>query len=230
MRMLLTAAPSETPAATAAPTPTASAPPEKSINFAALKAENEEIVAWIEIPETKVDYPVVQGKDNIFYLDHDALRQKNVEGAIFVDCDNTPGFADRNTVLYGHRMNNGNMFAGLHDFEDADFFAAHNLLLLYTPDGTMEYEIFAAYKTGDEHILSTWEFSNDTQWNIYVEEMLARRNDGNVRAVDVVQDDTILTLSTCVRGEDESRYLVQAVLRPSGVRRVVDHGKEDMRS
>ena len=204
--------PKETPA------PSAAQEAVRQIDFAALLQKNSEITAWIEIPGTKIDYAVVQGKDNVFYLDHDALLTENVEGAIFVDAANSPGFADRNTVLYGHRMNNGDMFAGLHDFENAAFFDQNRVLYLYLPDGTRtEYEIFAAYETGDEYILGQWDFADDNAWSAYLEQIGKEDKTANVRDAGVLTDDKILTLSTCVRGEDEKRYLVQAVARPQGI-------------
>ncbi|MEA4853251.1 MAG: class B sortase [Christensenella sp.] len=200
------------------PVPSATQEAVRQIDFATLLQKNSEIVAWIEIPGTKIDYAVVQGKDNVFYLDHDALLAENVEGAIFVDAANSPGFADRNTVLYGHRMNNGDMFAGLHDFEDAAFFDQNRVLYLYLPDGTRtEYEIFAAYETGDEYILGQWDFADDNTWSAYLEQIGKEDANANVRNADVSTNDKILTLSTCVRGEDEKRYLVQAVARPQGI-------------
>ncbi|MEG2625595.1 MAG: class B sortase [Christensenella sp.] len=202
-----------TPTATPTPVPTRK-PPDRHIDFAKLQKENPEITAWVSIPGTRVDYAVVQGKDNIYYLDHDALLQKNKEGAIFMDAENKPDFTDRNTVIYGHRMNNGNMFAGLHDFEDADFFAQHKALKLYLPNDIMyEYEIFAAYEAGDEHILSAWDFSDDVQWKEYIAQIETEYEDANVDSGAVKENDKILTLSTCVRGEDSKRYLLQAVLK-----------------
>ena len=204
--------PKETPA------PSAAQEAVRQIDFAALLQKNSEITAWIEIPGTKIDYAVVQGKDNVFYLDHDALLTENVEGAFFVDAANSPGVADRNTVLYGHRMNNGDMFAGLHDFENAAFFDQNRVLYLYLPDGTRtEYEIFAAYETGDEYILGQWDFADDNAWSAYLEQIGKEDKTANVRDAGVLTDDKILTLSTCVRGEDEKRYLVQAVARPQGI-------------
>lgn len=197
------------------PEPSASQETIREIDFASLLEQNPEITGWIEIPGTKVDYPVVQGEDNMFYLDHDALLEENVEGAIFVDAENLPGFSDRNTILYGHRMNNGDMFAGLHDFADPTFFDQNTVLYLYLPDGTRtEYEIFAAYETGDEYILGEWNFADDSDFSAYLEQIGADDEDANLRDTKVGMNDKILTLSTCVRGEDEKRYLVQAVLRP----------------
>jgi sortase B len=214
-RIQAAAQPTETLAPQETPIPTVSQEPIRKIEFETLLEQNPEISAWIEIPGTKIDYPVVQGEDNVFYLDHDALLEENVEGAIFVDAENTPGFSDRNTILYGHRMNNGNMFAGLHAFSDPAFFEENRVIYLYFPDGTRtEYEIFAAYETGDEYILGEWDFASDSDFSAYLEQIGADDENANVREIEVGMEDKILTLSTCVRGEDEKRYLVQAVLRP----------------
>ncbi|MEG1991242.1 MAG: class B sortase, partial [Christensenella sp.] len=100
------------------------------------------------------------------------------------------------------------------DFEDADFFAQHKALKLYLPNDIMyEYEIFAAYEAGDEHILSAWDFSDDVQWKEYIAQIETEYEDANVDSGAVKENDKILTLSTCVRGEDSKRYLLQAVLK-----------------
>lgn len=185
----------------------------RKIDFTELKAQNSEITAWIEVPGTAVDYPVVQGEDNVFYLSHDALLNENVDGAVFVDAGNTPGFTDRNTILYGHRMNSGSMFASLHEFRDAEFFKNNIMVYLYFPDGTRaDYEIFAAYETGDEYILGAWDFSDYDSFCKYIALAGAEDENANVRYISVNENSRIITLSTCVRGEDEKRYLVQAVL------------------
>ncbi len=209
--------PVSTPTPTPKSTPTPPPTPGREIDFASLQKQNSDIIAWIEIPGTVIDYAVVQGEDNEYYLDHNALLEEDIEGAIFVDAGNAPGFSDPNTVIYGHRMNNGNMFAGLHQFEEEAFFKTHRVLNLYEPEGLSEYEIFAAYETDDAHLLSKWDYSSGAEWERYLEEIGSTDSAAMLRDTPIEKTDRILTLSTCVRGEDAKRYFVQAVLRPDGV-------------
>ncbi|MEG2686705.1 MAG: class B sortase [Christensenellaceae bacterium] len=182
---------------------------DKRIDFAALHAINEEIVGWITIDGTKIDYPLTQAKDNDYYISHNAEKLVNRGGAIFLDKDASADFSDQNTVIYGHNMNDGSMFADLHKYENADFFLQHRFVDLYTPDGKQQYEIFAAYKTADNGQTYTHSFADADAFLTYLDDMSAlstAKSDAVLTA-----NDTILTLSTCVKGEDTFRYVVQAV-------------------
>ena len=88
-----------------------------TVDFEALKKINPEIIAWIRIPDTRIDYPVVQGTDNEYYLKHTFKKTEHVAGSIFLDKDNSPDFTNRKTILYGHNMKDGSMFQGLHKYE-----------------------------------------------------------------------------------------------------------------
>lgn len=203
------ASPSETPEVSA--TPTADIP----IDFEALQAQNANIYAWITIPGTDIDYPILQNPlDDAFYLTHNAAGQESVEGAIFTEMANSKDFTDPNTVIYGHRMNNGSMFAGLHQYEDKGFFDSNREVIIYTPSQKLTYKIFAAYAAGDEHILQTYDFSNPGVYTGYLDKIFEVRDmKASVdRTMQVDNQDKIITLSTCIKGQDEKRYLVQAVL------------------
>ena len=97
--------------------------PEKDIDFAALQEENSDVYAWIYVPGTNVDYPVLQHpEDDTYYLEHNMDGSKGLPGCIYSESVNTKDFTDPNTVLYGHNMKNGSMFASLHNFEDQQVF------------------------------------------------------------------------------------------------------------
>ena len=96
---------------------------ENPIDFDALANTNDEIYAWITIPNTNIDYPVLQSKtSDLFYIDHDVNKNYLFAGSIYSEFSNLRNFSDRDTVLYGHNMLDGSMFADLHKFEDEDFF------------------------------------------------------------------------------------------------------------
>ena len=97
-----------------------------TVDFEALKKINREIIAWIRIPDTGIDYPVVQGADNEYYLKHTFKKTEQVAGSIFLDKDNSPDFSNRKSILYGHNMKDGSMFQGLHKYENEQYLEIHN--------------------------------------------------------------------------------------------------------
>ena len=188
--------------------------PDRMIDFNSLVQANGDIFAWISIPGTDIDYPVVHCDDNEYYLSHNALNEESKSGAIFSDMQNTRGFTDPLTVLYGHRMKNGSMFAELHKFEDEAFFQQNNKIEIYTPVGQWEYEIFAAYRTDNANILYGRDFHDKEAYRQYLDGVMNIHDlKANLSGAQLTPDDYILTLSTCVEGEEDQRYVVQAVLR-----------------
>ena len=105
------------------------------VDFKALKKINPDIVAWIRIPDTSIDYPVVQGNDDSYYLTHTFKKAEHVAGAIFLDSDNNADFSDDKNIIYGHNMKDGSMFQGLHKYESESYLQEHNKVYLYLPDG-----------------------------------------------------------------------------------------------
>ena len=112
-----------------------------TVDFAALQQINPDIVAWLRIPGV-LDYPVVQGTDNSYYLHHTFRKEYNIAGSIFLDARNTADFSDSKNIIYGHNMRNGSMFHVLRKFQDLDFYQANREIWLYMPDGSVQvYEI-----------------------------------------------------------------------------------------
>ncbi|MBQ2001022.1 MAG: class B sortase, partial [Clostridia bacterium] len=107
---------------------------ENPINFNELEKENEDIHGWITIPNTKIDYPIVQSysEDDLFYIDHDINKEKAKAGAIFTQKLNQRDFTDPNTLIYGHNMANGTMFRHLHKFKNKSFFEENQYFYIYT--------------------------------------------------------------------------------------------------
>lgn len=190
--------------------------PEKTIDFADLQANtNEDIYAWIYIPDSEIDYPVLQHPtDNYYYLNYNLDGSKGYPGCIYTEDYNAKDFSDPNTVLYGHNMKNGTMFAGLHKFEDIEYFDANRYVYIYTPDELLVYEIFAAYEYSDEHILYNHDFTNETIYQNYLDGIKETRTmNCNLREeIEVTTADRIITLSTCIASKPNNRYLVQGVL------------------
>lgn len=192
--------------------------PVRNIDFEGLhQDENEHIYAWIYIPNTNIDYPIVQHpEDANFYLRRDLKGNNATAGCIFTQFYNSMDFNDNNTVLYGHNMRNQTMFATLHNYEDKSFFAENPYVYIYTEYDTRVYQVFAEYEYSDKHIVLSYDFKDDNVFGEYLAEIkgISEEQDYNNYNWDigVTQDDKIITLSTCVRGQDTSRYLVQAKL------------------
>ena len=202
---------------TATPEPTATATPvpvEIPIDFASLTSQYPDVYAWIQIPGTKIDYPILRREgDNSYYLNHTLEGEERIEGAIFTEDYNKKDFTDPNTVIYGHNMRNGSMFRGLHDYQDPAYLPEHQEVLIYLPDRILHYQIFAAYTYDSRHLLESFDFTDQSVFQGYLDSILGRKEMGSSidRSVDVTSEDKIITMSTC-NGNDDQRYLVQAVL------------------
>lgn len=188
---------------------------EIPIDFQTLQAQNADIYAWIEIPGTAIDYPVVQREsDSSYYLSHNTDGEEDAAGAIFTEDYNSKTFQDANTVLYGHNMKNGSMFQNLHSYADRSFFDEHREVIVYMPDAVLHYKIFAAYLYDSRHLLQSFDFSDPTVMGNYLESIQSLRSmNANIDTeMELDSTDKIITLSTCYKGQNDKRYLVQAVL------------------
>ena len=187
-----------------------------TLSFDELMEVNSDIYAWIYIPGTNVDYPVAQsanGDDN-FYLSHNVYREYQFSGTIYSQSMNKTDFTDPVTVLYGHNMLNGSMFATLHYFSDREFFDSHTTCFVQTKDKLLTYLIYSAYVYDDRHIMNSFNFDDEEVLLDFFDSTLNPRTySGNVReGIELTKDSRILTLSTCTNGASNTRYLVQGVL------------------
>jgi len=194
--------------------------PEKTIDFAALKEqENEHIYAWITVPGTKIDYPIVQHPEKPeYYLNHNLDGSAGYPGCIYTELYNSTDWEDRHTVIYGHNMKNGTMFAGLHRYEDSQFFEENPYVYIYTEDKIRVYQIFAAYEFGNAHLILSFDMDNDETYGQYLEgiyELQGINNNFN-EELEVTTEDKIITLETCIANKPDKRYVVQAVLTAEG--------------
>lgn len=189
---------------------------ESPIDFGKLQSYNPELYAWIRIPGTVIDYPVAQhaGDDQLYYLHHDLYGTPQFAGCIYSEEPSATDFSDPVTVLYGHNMKNGSMFQNLHLFRDEDFFKEHEYCYVYTPDETLIYHIYSVYTYDDRPISTSFDFADEKDLQEYLTSTLEPRSmTARVReGVEVTSEDHILTLSTCIGGDPNSRLLLQAVL------------------
>jgi sortase B len=189
--------------------------PEKELDFDVLYSANRHIYAWIYIPNTRINYPVLQHSvENSFYLHHNLDGTRGYPGAIYTELFNTTTFLDRMTVVYGHNMREGTMFADLHRFADAAFFEENPHIFVYTEDDIFVYQIISARRTTDNHILFAYDLFKDNSFLGYL------NNITNAQAVIGIADDTIgftadsriIALSTCVTGSPRERFVVHGIL------------------
>lgn len=188
---------------------------EIPIDFESLQARNPDVYAWITVPGTQIDYPVLQSPDdNSYYLTHTIDGEEKTEGAIFTENYNHTDMEDPNTVIYGHDMKNGSMFQNLLEYQDRTFFDENREVIIYTPDAVRRYEIFAAYLYDDRHLLQSFNFNNVDVYSQYLDSVFSIRDMNSCidTSVKVDTDDKIITLSTCYGSQSDKRYLVQAVL------------------
>ncbi|MDO5406449.1 MAG: class B sortase [Eubacteriales bacterium] len=189
---------------------------EIPIDFSVLEQENPDIYAWIQIPGTEVDYPVLQhAADDGYYLKHTAFHRRSAAGSIYTERANARDFSDYNTVLYGHNMADGSMFGGLKKYLDADYMKAHRDITLYTRDRVLRYRVFAAVTYDNRHLLESFQFDDRLQYQAFMDSLEDRRSLFSYldASVPVTAEDRIITLSTC-NGNDNQRLLVVAVLIP----------------
>lgn len=188
---------------------------EIPIDFESLQERNPDVYAWITVPGTQIDYPILQNPDdNSYYLTHTIDGEEKTEGAIFTENYNHTDMEDPNTVIYGHDMKNGTMFRDLLEYQDKTFFDENREVIIYTPEAIRYYEIFAAYPYDDRHLLQSFNFNNVDVYREYLDSIFSIR-DMNAcidTSVEVDTDDKIITLSTCYGSQSDRRYLVQAVL------------------
>lgn len=177
-----------------------------AVDFAALAEINPDIVGWIYIEDTEINYPVVQGSDNQYYLKHLFNGKWNSSGCIFLDSRNTPDFSDRHSVIYGHHMKNGTMFSGLTEYKKQEFYDAHPTVLLLTAEKNIRVEIFAGYVASVSD--KAWEIAlgSDADFEEWLTE--AKERSCFESAITPAVTDRIITLSTCSYEFDNARFVV----------------------
>ena len=190
---------------------------DNPIDFTALQAETPDACAWIKIPDTVIDYPILQSgeeKDEDFYLDHDRNGKPKKAGSIYIQKLNAKDMTDRNTVIYGHNMFNGTMFAQLKTYRNREFFDKHRDIYVYTPGHILHYKVLSAFVYDDRHILNSFNFYDDEDYVDFLSDCINPSSLAKQVCNDItpVTTDKIITLSTCTNIDTE-RYLVVGVLQ-----------------
>ena len=179
---------------------------EITIDFVALTSENSDFTGWFVIPGTDISYPVVQGADNAFYLNHIFNGAYGTVGTLFADCNNVM-LEDENTIIYGHNFHQyGTMFSKLLYYEKQDYYEEHPAMYYLTEEGGYKIEIFSVYEASTSDPIYTLSFAGDEEYKVFLDhvaEMSTIRSDTHV----TVQD-KVITLSTCSNRYSDGRFVV----------------------
>jgi len=181
------------------------------VNFAALQEINDDVVGWIFFPTMDINYPVVQGPNNDHYVHRMFTGKSNGAGSIFMDYRNMSDMSDPHTILYGHHMNDGSMFAKLTQYKKEGFFEEHPTFLYITPDAYYEVEIISAYTCATTDNAWKLDFSSDSDVENWVNSILRRARFDAGYAYE--SGDQFMTLSTCTYDFENARYVVTGVMR-----------------
>lgn len=179
--------------------------------FSTLQEINKDTVGWLTVNNTRIDYPVVQAKDNDYYLRRDYYQNKNRHGWIFMDYRNNPDELNENTIIYGHNLANQTMFGTLRYALNSYWYkkSANQIITFNTPNENMKFQIFSIYTIPTTNDYLDITFPTTDAYQAYIDLVKGRSiYDFNI---EVATDDKILTLSTCANGNDK-RLVIHAKL------------------
>lgn len=172
--------------------------------FNNLASINKDAVGWVSILNTDIDYPVLQGEDNDYYLSHNIKKEQSVRGSIFMDWQNREN--DSHIILYGHNMKDGSMFGNMKLFEDEKYYDGRSIIEFNMYGESTRWEIFSVTFADNKPLRVL--FEDDTDFLKYIENM--KENSLYDTEVDVNKSDRILTLSTCSKQFHDARLVLHA--------------------
>ncbi len=183
------------------------------VDFERLCSESDSIIGWIYCEGTEINYPVVQGSDNSYYVRRMPDGTYNKAGSIFMDFRCAADCSDTNTIVYGHNMRNGSMFATLKKYGKQSFYDEHPIMWFFTPEQTYMMELVAGYvtSTGSD---SFEMFSNDEEIQGYLSRSVEKST--FIADVDIESVERVMTLATCSYEYDNARYVLVGSLVPVG--------------
>ncbi len=210
------------------PTPTPAAPtkepngvaepgdllPQKR-SYEESKRVNPDVIGWLTVPNTQIDYPVVRTSDNEFYLNHNVEKEESAHGAIFMDFRNADSTQQKHLILYGHNMKNGTMFHDLNNYKQENFFNQNRIISFIWNNTQTKWEVYAAYvwKMGGPYFYLT-RFGTDQNFADCMNDMLDYVKTIKYSVVDedvvIKGSDQVLTLTTCTYEYDDSWFVVSA--------------------
>ena len=187
---------------------------EKVLKVKELRKENQDIVGWLEIENTNINYPVLQGKDNEYYMSHNYKKQKSKNGAIFLDKDYDWNIKSNNLLIYGHNLNNGTMFQELLKYEKESFYKEHQIINFITEKEEANYEIISVIKTrvyykNEKNAFRYYFFINPKSEKEYNEFITNAKKESLYETNKTANyGDELITLSTCSYHVKDGRFAV----------------------
>ena len=181
-----------------------------------LKKENDDIIGWLEINDTNINYPVLQGDDNDYYIDHNYKKEWSSAGSLFLDKDFDLQNGSDNYLIYGHRNKTGIMFEDLIKYANEDFYKNHTKIKFTTLDEDAEYVIISVfysrvYYKNETNVFKYYNFVNATDENDYNNYVYnAKKKSIYIIDEDAKYGDQLLTLSTCEYSQTNGRFVVVA--------------------
>lgn len=184
---------------------------ERVIDFAKLLKKNPDTIGWVYAKGTKIDYPIVLGKDNDYYLHTTFEGTKNSSGAVFMDCNGDKEFNAEHNIIYGHHMRNGSMFADLMEFREQSFINKQDTITLYTPKGKKKLKVISSYaRKADKKIPIT--FGDRKDMKDYMEEILSQSDiQSKLPKKTAMKAKKLYTFVTCSYEQDDNRTFVHAI-------------------
>lgn len=183
--------------------------PPITVNMEELKNQNPDTIGWIYYPVLGINYPIMQDKDNKYYITHTYQGEKNAAGSIFLDMNASSDFSDDNSLIYGHNMKNGAMFGSLKNIRNTEIVKNNPYIWIFIDNIAFRYQIFSWHdaKVTDESFQTIFDTSEDKQEYLDYIERIAEYKLG----VSIEKEDKIITLSTCT-SDSSVRFLVHGVL------------------
>ena len=184
---------------------------KEEIDLPALKEVNDDVLGWIEIPDTELSYPLLQDDNNDYYLNHTWKNEENSVGSVYLECEVAGDLSDFNTIVYGHRMRNLSMFGSLKFYSDIDYWREHPSVYVVIDGEAYRYDIYAAYKAAPDDIIYGLKIKSRPKKQEVIDFGLSHSEIDT--GVIPTTYDRILTLSTCTGNGHAKRWIVQAVHR-----------------
>lgn len=181
---------------------------EAKARYMSLLEINEDVVGWISVPDTVIDYPVVQAGDNDYYLRRDIHRKGARAGTIFMDYRSDKQGKGKNIILYGHHMRNGSMFKDLVKYKQEEFFQENDYIRFDTLFDEIKWEVFSVYITEADFPYTQTTFASDEEYLDFLDKIKGRSIFD--KDMELSKEDQILTLSTCTYEYDDARFVVHA--------------------
>lgn len=187
-------------------------PDSIEVDFESLQELNPDIIGWIYCPDTVINYPILKADDNDYYLHRNYKKESSAAGSIFVECANRDGFVDSNTIIYGHHMKDGSMFASLSKWQNAEYYEEHPYMYLYTPEETYMIELFSAYTTaaGSDSYIAV--LSPCEEMDSYLGRVKSKS--AFTSEVSLPGDERYVMLSTCAYVFENARSVLHGKLVP----------------